>query len=536
MLHLVSNSSARPDPPAGPLRVVVVGAGVGGLAAAMLLADSGLWVTLVDRATGPGGKMRCLDSVAGPVDAGPTVLTLKPVFDDLFASVGEVLEDHVSLRRLPVIARHWWPDGSSLDLHDDAARNAAAITAFAGASAARGFVAFDRRAARLFAAFDAPMMRAAEPDARLIAGRVLRDPRLLAAMAPGRSLAGVLRRHFPDPRLRQLFGRYATYVGGSPYAAPAILALIWRAEAAGVWQAPGGMHALARAMETVCQSRGVRIIYGAEARRIEVAAGRVAAVLLADGTRLPADHVVFNGDPAALAQGLLGAAVKGAVAPQGVRPRSLSARVWAFAARATGPQLATHNVFFAADPCAEFDDLAAGRMPGAPTIYVHGQDRGGAVPRPGVPERFEIILNAAPLTGPAAPDPEEAARCRALTFATLARFGLRFDPVPPLTALTTPSGFGTLFPGSAGSLYGRSPHGLMAAFRRPLARTAMPGLYLAGGGAHPGAGVPMAALSGRHAAEAILTDLALTLPSRPADMPGGTSTGSRTTVRGRSRS
>lgn len=537
MLHLVSNTSSGRGPPAAPLRVVVIGAGVGGLAAAMLLADSGLWVTLVDRAAGPGGKMRCVDSVAGPIDAGPTVLTLKPVFDDLFASVGEVLEDHVTLLREPVIARHWWPDGSGLDLHDDPARNAAAIAAFAGARAARDFAAFDCRAARLYAAFDAPMMRAAEPDAARIAGLVLRDPRLLAAMAPGRTLAGMLRRDFHDPRLRQLFGRYATYVGGSPYAAPAILALIWRAEAAGVWHAKGGMHALARAMEAVCRLRGVRLFYGAEARGVEVSGDRVAGVLLADGTRLPADHVVFNGDPAALAQGMLGPGVQVAVAPQGVRPRSLSARVWSFAARATGPLLSTHNVFFAADPRAEFDDLAAGRMPQAPTIYVHAQDRGrDAAPRTGAAERFEIILNAAPLTGPAAPDPEEAAQCRALTFATLARFGLTFDPLPPLTALTTPTGFADLFPGSGGSLYGRSPHGLMAAFRRPLARTAMPGLYLAGGGAHPGAGVPMAALSGRHAAETILTDLASILPSRPADMRGGTSTGSRTTARGRSRS
>ncbi len=91
----------------------------------------------------------------------------------------------------------------------------------------------------------------------------------------------------------------------------------------------------------------------------------------------------------------------------------------------------------------------------------------------------------------------------------LARFGLTFDRTPPDSALTTPQGFATLFPGSQGSIYGRSPHGTLASFQRPTARTGLTGLYLAGGGAHPGAGVPMAALSGRHAAEAILKDLAL---------------------------
>ncbi len=537
MSHAFPNPDAFTGAADPARRVVVVGAGMGGLAATMVLAGSGLNVTVVESAAGPGGKMRVVESEAGPIDAGPTVLTLRGVFDSLFTSVGETLEDHVTLIREPVIARHWWPDGSCLDLHDDHACNAAAIERFGGARAAQDFAAFDRRAASLFRAFDQPMMRTAEPDAWQLASLVLRDPSLLAAMAPGQTLASALRRQFRDPRLRQLFGRYATYVGGSPYQSPAILALIWRAEVAGVWHARGGLHALARAMEGVSRARGARFVYGAKVGQIEVSAGRVVGVRLADGGRISADHVVFNGDPAAIQRGLLGPDVSSAVRIGALCPRSLSAQVWSFAARPSGPELATHNVFFAADPRSEFDDLAAGRTPKSPTIYVHAQDRGhAAAERPQGLERFEIILNAPPARHGAPLNPEEPERCRDLTFATLARFGLTFDPVPPAAALTMPQGFAQLFPGSDGSLYGRSPHGLMAAFRRPLARTSIPGLYLAGGGAHPGAGVPMAALSGQHAAETILMDLASILPSHPAAMPGGTSTGSRTTARGRYRS
>ncbi|MEM1065038.1 MAG: methoxyneurosporene dehydrogenase, partial [Pseudomonadota bacterium] len=159
--------------------------------------------------------------------------------------------------------------------------------------------------------------------------------------------------------------------------------------------------------------------------------------------------------------------------------------------------------------------------------------RGAGTVRPEI-ERFEIIMNAPPLPGG---QPEDTELCRTRTFQTLARHGVRFSPEPdPAMALTTPAGFNALFPASQGSLYGRSPHGLMSALQRPTARTRVRGLYLAGGGAHPGAGVPMATLSGQHAAAAILTDLASTSTFRRTAMPGGMSTGSATMAAARSRS
>ena len=205
----------------------------------------------------------------------------------------------------------------------------------------------------------------------------------------------------------------------------------------------------------------------------------------------------------ALATGALGPDCARVAAVTLHTPRSLSAEVWAFAARAEGPDLAHHNVFFRADPAPEFAALMRGKTMPDPTLYVCAMDRGmGAVPPD--PERFEIIANA-----PARPDhalPEETDQCHPRCFETLARFGLTFSPEPTRAALTTPAGFADLFPASKGALYGQSPHGALAALRRPKARTGIRGLYLAGGGTHPGAGVPMAALSGRHVAEAIMRD------------------------------
>ncbi|MBM2575530.1 phytoene desaturase [Jannaschia sp. Os4] len=515
-----------------PDKVVVIGAGVGGLAAAMRLAHRGADVTVLERHAAPGGKMRVVDSLAGPVDAGPTVLTMRPVFEELFADCGTALDAHVSLHQLDVLATHHWQDGSTLDLYSDYDRSRDAIAAFAGPRAAKQFAKFHRDAERLFTAFEKPMMQSAAPTARQMAGVVAKQPWLVPALAPGRTVAQDLKSRFNDRRLRQLFGRYSTYVGGFPNASPALLSLIWHAESRGVWAVEGGMHALARAMEGVAEAAGATFQYGVEARRIIVEGGRVAGVQIGEA-RIDADAVVFNGDPRALAEGMLGEAVRDTVPARAVDKRSLSAFVWSFAGRvAEGDRLGHHNVYFGRDADAEFDDIAEGRMPRDPTLYVCAQDRGhGATAGE---ERFEIIMNAPPRPG-LEPDREEMERCRETTFDTLERMGLRWTERPPLDALTTPETFHRMFPGSDGSLYGLSPHGMMAAFRRPRAQTDLPGLTLAGGGAHPGAGIPMAVTSGRLAAEATVRALASTSRSRPTATGGGTSTGSRRTVNAPSR-
>ncbi len=516
-------------------KVVVIGGGMGGLAAAIRLAHAGLDVTLVETQPVPGGKMRTLPSVAGPVDAGPTVLTMKPVFDALFAAAGTTVEAHLSLVPLPVLARHWWPDGSTLDLHADPDASAEAIRAFAGARAEAQFRRFSTMAGALFRAFDGPVMQRPKPDLRGIATAVARAPAILPWLLPGVTLAGALARSFTDPRLRQLFGRYATYVGGAPQRSPAVLALIWEAEARGVWAVEGGMVRLADTLRQLAAKGGATLLAGTTAVRIVETWGRVTGVTLGCGRTLPCAHVVHAGDPAALAEGLLGPAMRPVVPRRAVHPRSHSAWVWAFASTPRGLPLAYHNVFFAADPAAEFRQIADGAMPADPTLYLCAQDR--AAGSPAGAERFEIILNAPALPTEAAMPPDEEERlCQSRTFQTLARFGLTFDPVPGRDALTGPARFARMFPGSRGAIYGLSPQGLTASFRRPGARTTLPGLYLAGGGVHPGAGIPMATLSGRHAAEAIMQDRASTFRSAPTAMPGGMSTASPTTVATRSRS
>jgi len=510
-------------------RVTVIGSGVGGLAAALRLAHHGLDVQVFERAAAPGGKLRQVEIAGHVLDAGPTVLTLREVFDELFDAVGERLDEHLSLRPLDVLARHAWADGARLDLFADMARTAEAIARFAGGDQARRYRAFCERAGRVHRALDRSFMRAPRTSVWALVGRAgWRGLPDLMRIAPFSSLWRELGACFEHPRLRQLFARYATYCGASPFLAPATLMLIAHVERCGVWQVAGGMHRIAAALASQLARRSARVHLNRHVAAITVRDGAVRAVELHDGERLETDAVVFNGDVDALAQGLLGPAVAAAV-PRLRRPqqRSLSALTWNLVAATSGFELAHHNVFFSDGYVQEFDDIAHGRLPGQPTVYVCAQDRGDDSPRAaGSAQRLLCLVNAPPLGDAMRPDAQEVRRCEQTSFEHLERCGLRIERRPSHTVTTTPAHFHRLFPGSAGALYGPATHGWRAAFRRPGSRTRLRGLYLAGGSVHPGPGLPMVALSGQLAAASVLEDLASRTSIsgwRPADMPGGTS-------------
>ncbi len=517
----------------GAHRVVVVGAGIGGLVSALLLARHGLDVTVLERAEQPGGKMRRVVVDGAAIDSGPTVFTLRWILDQVFAAAGTSLEACLEVAPLDVLARHAWSAGERLDLYADERRSVAAIGDFAGAAEAHRFARFCAEARRLYATLEGPYIRSSRPTvARMIRDLGPRGLAVLAGLGPFATLWRTLGRHFRDPRLRQLFGRYATYCGASPWQAPATLMLIAQVEMDGVWMVRGGMHAVACAVAGLAQGWGARIRHGAECTEILVRDGRACGVRLHDGEEVSGDSVVFNGDSGALAQGLLGAGVRGAAPAVLPRERSLSAVTWSIRARTSGFPLEHHNVFFARDYAAEFRDIfARGRLPGAPTVYVCAQDRGEATPvAADAPERLLALVNAPAAGDLRGFDEGEIEACERTAFGLLERCGLKVARSPTNTVLTTPADFHRLFPGTGGALYGRATHGWMTLFRRAGATSRLPGLYLAGGSVHPGPGVPMAAMSGQLAAATLLAHLDSTSRWSPAATSGGTSTRSATTA------
>lgn len=491
----------------------MIGAGIGGLAAAIDLARQGVEVTVVERQAEPGGKLREIAIGDARIDAGPTVFTLRSVFDELFEAAGDTFANHLQLQPATTLARHAWGPDERLDLYADIERSIDAIGTFAGAAEARRFRSFCDATRCMYRTLEQPYLRSSAPSPfGLIRAVGLRGLPDLFQIKPFSTMWGALGAHFRDPRLRQLFGRYATYCGSSPFLAPATLMLIAHVEQKGVWLVKGGMRRIADALAALAQRLGVRLRYGAEASRITLTGSRIEGVSLTSGERIAAETLIVNTDAAGLSSGRLGdGMIAAAVPPALPHQRSLSALTWAVFGRTSGFPLAHHTVFFSSDYAAEFDQLVRQRrLPTDPTVYVCAQDRsdGGECNRNA--ERLLVLVNA-PATGDSnTPNPAEIRQCEERTFQRLERCGLQVNRQPETTRVTTPQDFEVLFPGTGGALYGRATHGWRSSFQRPGPRTRIPGLYLAGGSAHPGAGVPMAALSGRMAAAALLGDLAST--------------------------
>jgi 1-hydroxycarotenoid 3,4-desaturase len=490
-------------------RVVIVGAGVAGLVSAFALAARGLDVTVLERGASPGGKMRQIAIGSSLIDSGPTVFTMRWVFDELFAAAGKNFADHIRLRPLKILARHAWDEHARLDLFADEQRTIDAIGDFAGATEADGYRAFCRDTKRIYDILEKPFLRASQPSmGGLIVADGFRGLMRLPQIKPFSSMWSALGRYFADSRLRQLFGRYATYCGSSPYVAPATLMLVAHVEREGVWSIDGGMHALAQVLADGARSSGATIRFGQEASEILISCGRAGGVRLANGERIAADAVIVNADVGAVANGLFGIPARRAAAAIPPRARSLSAMTWSAVAKTRGFPLHRHNVFFSRNYAAEFDDiLARDTLPNEPTVYVCAQDRDDSDTVRTDPEKLLILVNAPANGDRHSYDAAEVEQCTQRTFGLLEQRGLQIQRQADAMQVTTPADFDRMFPATGGALYGRSSHGWTASFQRPGARTKIPGLYLAGGSTHPGPGVPMAALAGRSAAASLLADL-----------------------------
>jgi 1-hydroxycarotenoid 3,4-desaturase len=494
---------------------VVIGAGFGGLAAAVELAVRGERVVVVERERMPGGKARSIDVAGQAIDVGPTVLTMRWVFDAMFAAAGRRLDDAVTLTPASIIARHAWESGATLDLYPELDR-----------SAYRRFAAHGEAIAETVRA---PFLEAGRPSiGSLIETGARLGLRSLGQIDAHRTMWKAISSTFADERLRALFARYATYVGSSPFEAPATLNLIAHVERAGVSVVEGGMTRLAHAVAELARDLGVTFRLESRVREVLTSNGRASGVVIetADGARdvLPASAIIANADVASLASGALGNLTRAACRAPKPERRSLSAITWAIVGSATGFPLVHHNVFFSDDYAAEHAALFGRRELAAdPTVYVCAQDRPARGAPNGGEERLLVIVNA-PATADTTPfTSDEVERCERAMFSRLSKAGLRITA--RAMAVTTPASFERLAPGTGGALYGEASHGPFSALARPSSRTRLPGLFLAGGSVHPGPGVPMAALSGRTAATAVLADLASTRRSRRTVMVGSTSTG-----------
>ncbi|MEU3985741.1 phytoene desaturase family protein [Streptomyces sp. NPDC026672] len=330
-------------------RVVVVGAGLSGLSAALHLLGAGRRVTIVERDHLPGGRAGRLDRSGYRIDTGPTVLTMPHLADEAFAAVGDRLRDHVELLPLDPAYRACFADGSRLDVHTDATAMATEIERFAGPREAAGYL---RLRAWLTRLYTVQMRRFIDANFDSPLGLFTPDLARLAALGGFGRLDARIRRFLTDERLRRVFTFQALYAGVAPARALAAYAVIaYMDTVAGVYFPRGGMHALPRAMATAAVDAGADLLLGREVTRLERSGSRVTAVVTAR-ERIPCDAVVLTPD-LPTAHRLLGRAPRRPV-PLRHAP---SAVVLHVGTDATWPHLAHHTLSFGAAWHRTFDEL-----------------------------------------------------------------------------------------------------------------------------------------------------------------------------------
>ncbi len=491
--------------PADP--VVVIGGGIGGLSAAIRLATAGLPVVLLEKNPGIGGKMGELRSGGYRWDTGPSVLTMRPVIEDLFTAAGRRLDDYVTLLPIDPLTRYFYPDGTVLDACRDWPRLAAQIAALEPRDV-EGFLRFLAYAARLHRITGPVFIYDHPPTWRSFTRVPLAD---MPAVEPWLNMDRAIRRYVRLPHLRQLLGRFATYVGASPFLAPATLNVIAHVElTGGIWYPQGGLYSLARALHKLALDSGVDIRTYAEVTAINLRDGAACGVTLATGESIAASAVIANVDVATVYSRLLPqSGPKLAATRHSVLNRKTSGSGFALllGVTKTFPDLIHHNIFFSADYRREFADIfTRGRPPADPTIYVAITSKTDPEHAPPGHENWFVLVNAPPV-GDQFDWNEEAPAYRTHILERLAAFGYDIRQSIVEEHVLTPLDIARNTAAYRGALYGISSNQALNAFRRPRNRAeGVARLYFAGGTTHPGGGVPMVILSGKVAAELALAD------------------------------
>jgi phytoene desaturase len=478
-------------------RVVIVGAGLGGLACALRLAGAGREVTVVEREAHPGGRAGRLGLAGFEFDTGPTVLTMPDLLAETLGAVGESLDDWLELERVDPAYRAHYPDGSTLNVIADPDRMAAEIARVCDQREADGYLRFVAWARRLWQLERADFIdRNLDSPRDLVTANLLR---LLAAGGFGR-LQPKINSFFRDPRTRRIFSFQAMYAGLAPHDALALYAVIaYLDSVAGVFFPKGGIHAVARGLAGAAEKHGVVFRYGTTVSRVETRNGRATGVLTSGGERIAADTVVLNPDLPVAYENLLDAK------PPRLR-YSPSCVVLHVGSRQAYSRIAHHNIHFGRSWRGTFDEVInRGELMSDPSILVTNPSRTDPSVAPPGKQTYYVL---APVPNLAVADFDWrgglAERYRDELVETLERRGyVGFGDGIEVSHMVTPADWadqgmaaGTPF-AAAHSLFQTGP------FRPSNLHPGLSNVVFVGSGTTPGVGVPMVIISGRLAAQRI---------------------------------
>lgn len=492
-------------PAARRQQIAIVGGGIGGLVAAIQLAGKGHQVDLFEQDDRVGGKLNRVILDGSTFETGPTLLTMPFVLDGVFSSVGARREDYLTLLKVDPACQYRWSDGSLLDLPFTPEDVISAIESFSPGQGARARAYLDHARRVYELTKDIFIFGEFDGLSELFKPRNLPLLPSLPLLRPFSTLHAHNASMFTDKRLVQLFDRFATYNGSSPYRAPATLMVIpWVEIGFGAWYPLGGMHAVSDALARLASELGVGIHLQTPVRRIYVQNGRAGGVELDGGVLHRADHVISNADVTVTRRALLGMDVK---LP---RDPSCSGLVLQISTDRQDRALAQHTILFSDQYQSEFDSVERSDVPHPEaTIYISRSFHVDTTLAAPGRENWFVLVNA-PARGSGS-HPQDvtpsvwqgrAEEQADIVLRRMERFGLR----PHIHAMNirTPDTMARQWSTDRGSLYGASSNTPWSAFLRPRQRSReVKNLWYVGGSAHPGGGIPLVATSGMIAAKLI---------------------------------
>ncbi|MCQ8104248.1 phytoene desaturase family protein [Methylomonas sp. SURF-2] len=487
--------------------VVVIGAGLGGLSAAISLASEGFSVELVEKNDKVGGKLNIMSKDGFTFDLGPSILTMPHIFEALFSRVGKNMADYVGIEKVEPHWRNFFEDGTTIDLCADADAQRRELNKLGPDTAAEfeRFMAYSRKLGK-------------ETEAGYFAKGLDSFGELLKFYGPLRSLnfdvfrnmdQGV-RRFISNPKLVDILNYFIKYVGSSPYDAPALMNLMpYIQYEYGLWYVKGGMYGLAQAMEKLALELGVNIRLNSEVLEIQHDGARASGVALQHGEVLAADIVVSNMEVIPAMQKLLHSPAAALKKMQRFEP-SCSGLVLHLGIDTIYPQLAHHNFFYSDHPREHFDAVFKSHcLSDDPTIYLVAPCKTDPSQAPAGHEIIKILPHI-PHIDPAKPltaDDYWALRERVLL--KLERMGLTDLRKHIVTEeYWTPLDIQAKYYSNLGSIYGVvADRWKNLGFKAPQRSGELRNLYFVGGSVNPGGGMPMVTLSGQLARDKILADM-----------------------------
>ena len=493
--------------------VGVIGAGLGGLAAACTLAARGHKVVLFEKNEWLGGKAAQLEGDGFRFDMGPTILTVPRVLMRVFGEANRKVADYMDLRRLDPQWRCFFDDGARLDLREDETTMAASISEFAPGDQ-HGFRQFMAMSSQLHGISEKVFFwRSVESvtDTMRLKGMNRADWRDVLNLRMGSSVAAQIRKRIGDERLCQMLDHFVQYVGSSPYESPAVLCGIAHMQTQdGIWYPMGGTRAVPLALERLARELGVEVRLGTDIRSITARAGHVEGVVTTEGESIPLSAVISNMDSVRTMKELVGGLPDKTFSRRWKRDAACSGVVLYLGLKRRYEHVAHHNFVFSNSAREEFRWIYGKGEPAPdPTCYVAAPSCTEPQVAPLGGEALYVLVHA-PFLRPHHDWSKMFPAYRQVILNKLKRTAGMPDLEERIVfeRHLTPQDIHDRYRVLNGAIYGLASHGKFNGAFKPGNRSRdLRGLYLAGGAAHPGPGMPMVLMSGWIAADSLCQDL-----------------------------